>query len=333
MKASAAPSLHPRGWAVLYALASALGLVVLLIVAPRPAAPEEPAACRAQVAEPGAALACLDGLRPSILTAELAGTPARWACQLQRREPVHTMSLPQAACAEMRGLRLREEIVGFDNGFFIPLYAVLSLLVVGWAAACVREAGKAATAVTTLTTGKTQIAGGRRFAMAALVLALATGALVALDKRENRHAVQMLDMLAAAGAVAAGGQGAPAAQGLAADQAGVARRVSLDKWASTALWAAALAWAYALTLRPGAARHAGGWWRLAWIVPPSAMGFAALAFAAGTAMGLAGEGLRGPVGAIGAGMATALGGMLSAAVAAALLAWRKMPPAADAAQR
>lgn len=316
------PSLAPRHWAALYAAVAALGLVLLLLTMPRPRAPEAPSACRAQTECQPRALDCLQGREPDILSAELAGKPRIWACQVQRGEPVARLDEAQARCAEMRAEDLRQQITQFDNGLFIPLYTVLSLLLLGWLASL---AG--------VNPGDPAASGSRRrVAALALGLAAATAALVVLDRRENNDALAVIDRLQARGVAEVLATAPPleADSGF-ADAARQARRSSLHKWLASAAWAGALAAALRRCLHTPAARRV---WERRWpwpygslsmrvaaALPVLALAAAALLFAAGAGLGLSGREIAGPAALLAAGMRAALGGLVATAALAALLAW------------
>ena len=315
------PSLAPRHWAALYAVAAALGLVLLLLTMPRPKAPEAPSACRAQTEGQPRALACLEGREPTILTAELAGTPRIWACQVQRGGPVAQLDETRARCAEMRAEDLRQQITQFDNGLFIPLYTVLSLLLLGWLASM---AGA--------NLGDAAAPGPRRgVAGLALLLAVAIAALVGLDRRENADGLAVIDRLQARGVAEVLAKAPPLETDRDfADAAAKARRSSLHKWLASALWAGALAAAlrrclYAPAVRrdwqrrwPG--RRGALSMRAATALPVLALAAAALLFAAGAGLGLAGPDIARPAALLGAGMGAAMAGLVAAAALAAMVA-------------
>lgn len=298
---SGGPTLTPRHWAWLFAAAALVGAVLLLVAAPPLEAPEEPAACRARPPADATALSCLEGRRPDILAAELAAEPRQWACLLQRSDtPRLALDESAAHCAELHAARLRASIESFDNGLFIPLYASLSLLAVGWLAA----GGRAQRAALTL----------------AAALALSTVALVVLDRQENRRATAVLDRMEALGVASVLRPPVSFDQPELVAAAQAARRASLVKWAASALWALCLALALVPCLREGvaglAARRRG--WRLLALLPPLSLGAAGLMFAAGAGWGLAGSAIAGPAGLLEAAMAAALAGLVGAALLAAV---------------
>jgi hypothetical protein len=290
-------TLAPRHWAVLYVLAAVVGVVLLAVAAPRPA-PEDPSACRQRTEADQAALQRhLEGRDPDILTIDLAGHPRVWASQLQRGEPLAAPGEQRVRCAEWRAERLREEIAQFDEGLFIPLYAVLSLLVLGW-----------------VVSERPQRAAARAVAAG---LVLATAALVVLDRQENRHVLAMIDRLQVLG-VASVVQGQAAAFDapdlVAAAQA--ARTASLAKWAASAAWAAALALAFGLCLHEARARLVGRWpgaGRTVAALPVLAMAAAALLLAFGAAAGWGGSAIALPAAVLEAGMVASVTGMVGAA--------------------
>lgn len=289
----------PRAWAGAFVAAAALGLLGLALLAPRPNEPEAPAICRAATPEPARPLACLDGRAPSVLTAELAGTRKVWTCQLYRAE-AELPRADQARCAELRSRGLRGELRRFDAGFFIPLYTTVSLLSAGWLLALSSHGGA-----------------GPRLRLLAAALVLATATLAALDGRENRAALAVLDAMDA--------WGVAAASGAAADDAAIdtlaarARDRSVQKWAASVPWAALIGLALGIGLRglwaPPAPRGwrwtAGGLTLVAWL--------GAALLATGTVMAWGNLDLAEPVRLIGAGMGLTLfalvGGALTTAAA------------------
>ena len=295
--------MNVRTWAGAYVAAAALGLLGLALLAPRPNQPEAPAVCRAATPEPGRPLACLDGLAPSILTAELAGTRKTWSCQLYRA----AADRPDAAaarCAELRSRGLRDELRRFDAGFFIPLYTTVSLLLVGWLAALASATGSASR---------------QRLQALAAALALATAVLAALDGRENRAALAVLDAMDAwnVAAVAGSAPDDAAIDALAAQ----ARQRSLVKWAASAPWAALAGVALWVGLRRLWPAPAPRWWRgLAGALALAAWIGAAL-FAAGTEQAWGTLHLAAPVRLIGAGMGLSLLALVGAALATGVALW------------
>jgi hypothetical protein len=292
-----------RTWAGAYVAAAALGVLGLVLLAPRPSEPEAPATCRTATPEPGRPLACLDGLAPSILTAELAGTRKTWSCQLFRAV-VEKPSAAAARCAELRSGGLRDELRRFDAGFFIPLYATVSLLLAGWLAAGVPAAGPKR----------------RRHVQAlAVALALATGVLATLDGRENRAALAVLDAMDAWNAAAVAGQ---APDDAAIDALAVrARQRSLEKWAASAVWAAlagAALWVGLRRLWPAPCPRG---WR--WVAGTLALAawIGAAGFAAGTAWAWGTLQLATPVRLIAAGMGLSMLALVGAALAAGVALW------------
>lgn len=310
-----------RAWATGFVCAAVLGVAGLLLLAPRASAPEVLPACRAANPQASAALPCLDGQAPSILTAELAGTRERWACQLYRgasspaqgRDPLEALR-----CAEGRSRALRAEVRGFDSGFFIPLYSALSLLLV---------AGLVAQA------HGPQVAGHDRRLLGAAVLALATAGLAALDGRENRAVLQVLDALDAWGVAAWMGQaGRDAPLEATVDAlAHAARLASLQKWAATAPWVALVGWA-ASSGSGGLGRSAQPRW-MAWLrwAPAGLGATGAVLFAAGTAWGWADDALALPVRLLRSGMGLAMATLIVAAVARAVELWIQRHHTPDAA--
>lgn len=295
--------MNMRTWAGAYVAAAALGLLGLAVLAPRPNQPEAPAVCRAATPEPGRPLACLDGLAPHILTAELAGTRKTWSCQLYRAE-ADGPDAATARCAELRSRGLRNELRHFDAGFFIPLYTTASLLLVGWLA--------------TLASGARSPSRQRLRALAA-ALALATGVLAALDGWENRAALAVLDAMDAWNVAAVSGS-APddaAIDALAAQ----ARQHSLVKWVASAPWAALAGVALWVGLRRLWPAPSPWWWRGVVGALALAAWIGAVLFAAGAERAWGTLLLATPVRLIGAGMGLSLLALVGAALATAVALW------------
>ena len=293
--------MNPRAWASLFALCAFLGLALVIALRPRPDTPDTQPACRAMAPAPATPLACLQGLSPTILSAELAGRGEAWACQLARGTPEVQPSLTALTCAEDRSRSLRAEVTGFDQGLFIPLYGALSALLVAWAWSRARLSLSDAPA---------------RDRARAWGLGLSCALLVALDLRENAHVLGMLGLLDQHGAaLAAGAATAPLSALDAAAQS--AREASAHKWLASALWAGALSAALAGVLRWAPSQAAPRPWR--WLVRLAWLGAAAasLAFVVGATAALAGSALPLPVRWLAAGMACALLAMTFAGVAAA----------------
>jgi len=330
-----------RAWTGAFVAVAALAVVGLAVLMPRPGEPEALAICRttlgaAPAATPGAAangsghgtsraLACLDGLEPTILTAELAGSQARWACQLHRGTPARP-TLNEVRCAEHRGRGLRDEIRSFDARFFIPVYVAVSLLIAGGLVAL----------------GQAVPAGDKarywRRALA-LTLVVTTIVLASLDGRENGAALRVLDAMDRAGAAAVAA-GAPGVAAAAAADGGIdalaqaARARSLEKWLASAAWAAALGLALRVTLHrawPDASPSSSSpprWWRLAAWALPIAAWLGAATFAAGVIMaGTGGSALAWPVRLLGAGMGLTMLALVGAAAACGLWLWLTRAPA------
>ena len=288
--------MNPRAWASLFAFAAALGLALVLALMPSADLPETAAPCRTLVPRPGAALACLDGQVPDVISAELAGHAERWHCLLHRTAaPSLAYSAPVALeCAESRTQRLRDAVRGFDQGLFMPLYAALSALLAAWGWSHARLCPQPSP---------------RRLRAAVAALAAATLLLLAADLWENAQVLALLDLLdrdgVAPGSVALD---APALH---------ARRVSALKWLACAPWALSLAAVMHAVLHWQGASEAPRLWR--WLRHASV----ALALLAAAAMALAalaallGDGLRLPVTAVGLGSAALIGALAGAGAAAA----------------
>lgn len=292
-----------RGWSAAYVVAVALGLVLLGLLTPRAGAPEAPAACREGTPDPAAPLRCLGGLPVSILTVELGGTRERWACQLGREAGHRPSRLAATECAELRALRLRDELRHFDSGFFIPLYASLSLLLVGWLVAPTADG-----------------AASRRLQVLAIALALATAVLAALDQRENRAALAVLDRMDAAGVAP------PDAPGDDIDTlAAQARQRSLLKWAAGVPWAALLGLGLGAALRRGRSQVRTRAWSLTAHGIAAAGMLGAALLCAGVASAGFGDGLARPVRLIGLGMIVTMAAAVCGALAAAVALWRQRP--------
>ncbi|MBL8342381.1 MAG: hypothetical protein JNL30_13005 [Rubrivivax sp.] len=299
------PTLAPRHWAALYLLAAVVGVVLLAVAAPRPHAPEDPSGCRPRTEADRAALQQhLERRDPDILTLDLAGHPRVWASQLQGGAPLAAPGEQRASCAEWRAGQLRAAIEQFDEGLFIPLYAVLSLLVVGW-----------------VTSGPPL----RRVAWAAAAgLVFATAALVVLDRQENSEMLSMIGRMEVLGVASVFGKAASFDAPDLVAAAHAARGASLAKWAASAAWAAALALALALCLREARARLAARWpraGRVAAALPVLAMAVAALLFAFGAMTGSRSAAISLPAAALEAAMAASAAGMAGAALLWAAACW------------
>jgi hypothetical protein len=290
-----------RAWAGAYVAVAALGVLGLALLAPRPNQPEALAICRAATPESGRPVACLDGLAPSILTAELAGTRKTWSCQLFRAV-VNKPGAADARCAELRSDGLRDELRRFDTGFFIPLYTTASLLLAGWLAAGAPAATRR-----------------RRVQALAVALALATAVLAALDGRENRAALAVLDAMDAWNVAAVAGQ--PPDDAAIHALAAQARQRSLEKWAASAAWVALAGAALWVGLRRLWPAPCPWWWRWAAGALALAAWLGAACFAAGTVQAWGTLQLALPVQLIGAGMGLSLLALVGAALAAGVALW------------
>ncbi len=259
--------MNPRAWASVFAFCAALGLALLVAQLPRPDAPEPLAICRALAPPPGTALPCLDGLAPDILSAELAGSAKRWHCLVQRGTPETAPGLDLRECAEHRTQRLRDEVRGFDQGLFIPLYSGLSALLVAWAWSHARLC-----------------AAPRPGRVRAIAVALggATLLLVGLDLWENSRLLALLDLLDRAGAAHWAAMSAAVDADALDASARAARRVSSIKWLASAPWALCLGLALQAVLRWLPPRQAPRVWRW-WCI-----GTYALALLAAALMGVGG---------------------------------------------
>lgn len=155
------------------------------------------------------------------------------------------MSVEQCECAEMRTRGLRSEVTGFDNRFFIPLYTLLSGLVVAWAWSHARLC----------TEQSPRIVRGT-----AIALCVATAVLVFLDLRENTKLMAILDHLDRIGV--AGVIGDPSAADVTSldTMARKVRRASCLKWGATALWALALSAVFHAVLRWARVSEAPSLW-------------------------------------------------------------------------
>lgn len=165
------------------------------------------------------ALKCLDGLKPSSLTLELAGSGERLACQLRSAsEPEANpgLVLEERICTEAR-IRMRwDELTQLDTRWFMPAYGLFSLLIAA-----------------SLALQPSQGAAPRR-ALAALAIVASTVLLLVLDRFENTRAMALL--------IDAERGPLEPPFGAALNQAAAsARQASLVKWLATGLWAAALA--------------------------------------------------------------------------------------------
>ncbi len=292
----------------MFSFCVAVGLALLFVLSPRPDAPEVPHVCRALQPKHAEPLACLDGLKPTILTAELAGTGARWACQLQRGAPVPTMSLALAECAELRARGLRHELAGYDQLFFIPLYGALSLLLVAWLWSHARmyEAPQPA-----------------RARGMAVLLGVVSLALVLLDLYgENRLMLELLrelDSLGVAGAIGS----RPIDWSTLDPLAHTARRASCVKWLACALWAGCLAGAFRAVLRWSPASDAPRLWRVLVAAACLAALVASVLMGLGVVTGWVGDSLHTPVQLLSAGMGLAMVSVLGAALAACWGAFKR----------
>lgn len=175
-------------------------------------------------------LECLEGLKPSSETLELAGSGARLACQLHpvtREKAVLVPTLTERICIEARVQTRWDELTQIDERLFMPTYALLSLLVAAWIA-LQPSAGEPATPLSSPCLK-------RRRVVAAVGIVVTTLVLLTLDALENSRAMAVL-MDAERGPLMA-----PYYVALDA-AAAAARQASVYKWAATAFWTAALAW-------------------------------------------------------------------------------------------
>jgi hypothetical protein len=314
-----------RAWMAAFVLVAAGGIVGLLALAPNPAQSPTPARCRVLEGDPAAPLACLEGRRADILSAELAGALAPWACQLYRRTIERPAELDEVRCAELHAQGLRQEVRGFDEGFFIPLYCSVSLLVVG-----------ALVANTRLVKAVPR----RRLQGLALVLTVVTALLAVADRQENRALLGALDRMDAWGVTSWLGQTPPDAAAVAV-AATATRHASTWKWAASALWALVLGGALSsLVWRAWPADQAGQspapalWRALAWL-PLVLCGASALALLAAVwgllptdATTLPGGALRRPAELITWGLSASILAQLVAALLMAIALWRRRRPPA-----
>ncbi len=290
--------MNPRAWATLFASCVALGLVLSIVLRPNPGAPEAPQSCRALAAQPRAPLTCLDGLCPKILCAEMAANHSQWECLVQRGDPVSAMSVEQCEFAEMRTRGLRSEVTGFDNRFFIPLYTLLSALLVGWV-----------WSRSSLSSEQSP----RMVRSKAIALCVSTAVLVSLDLRENTQLMAILDLLDRIGVAGVIGKRSAADVAILDTTARTLRRASCYKWGAGAMWALALSAVFRAVLRWAPADEAPRPWRwLAATVWATAL-LAAAATGAGAAYGLLGDSLITPVRLLEAGMYLVMGAMVGAA--------------------
>jgi hypothetical protein len=178
-----------------------------------------------------------DGLGLSAGRFELAGTVARARSLLDTAPPGQARPAPDTAqrvCLAAREQFLRDSYQTLDAGLFMPLYALLTVLLVASA-----QAGP----------------DGARPRVAAAALGALT-ALLILDAIENQRALALLDQLGPT-LMQPGPAAAPSPEMERAAQN--ARQASLVKWAASALWCVSLAWAVAQGW-PWARRR--GWTRL-----------------------------------------------------------------------
>lgn len=156
----------------------------------------------------------------SSITWELAGTQERVLRQLHPASASpqsRPLTVDEMVCVQARGRFIESGYETLDKGLFMPVYAVLSLLLAVWVAA--------------------QDPGRRRTRLAAASLVLATAVLLGLDVRENSHAIELLQ--AAERGLAS--LTVPVVSGLDAI-AQATREASLAKWAASAVWSLLLAW-------------------------------------------------------------------------------------------
>lgn len=166
--------------------------------------------------KPTRALECLGGMEPSSLTLELAATAERLSCQLRAGMRGDEPSLDERQCIEARILGLRNELRELDARMLVPLYVAVALLIATWVQLDARPGRE------------------RRATVIAVLIAVATLALAALDGLENHNALRLLTAAEASGALR------PDSLVMLYSPLRDAHTASLWKWSAAVPWALAI---------------------------------------------------------------------------------------------